>query len=40
MQFVKKIHFGNGNQMKKDGYDEKNGFYIKLSIHLLLKYDL
>ena len=24
-------------QMKEEGYDQKNGFYIKLSILLLLK---
>ena len=26
-----------GQQMKEEGYDQNNGFYIKLSIHLLLK---
>ena len=26
-----------GQQMKGEGYDQNNGFYIKLSIHLLLK---
>ena len=24
-------------QMKEEGYDQNNGFYIKLSIHLVLK---
>ena len=33
VQFVKKL--GNGQQMKEEGYDQNNGFYIKLSIHLL-----
>ena len=28
---------GNGQQMKEEGYDQSNGFYIKLSIQLLLK---
>ena len=39
VQFVKKIplEIVIGQQMKKEGYDQNNGFYIKLSIHLLLK---
>ena len=37
VQFVKKIPFGNGKQMKEEGYDQNNGFFIKLFIHLLLK---
>ena len=26
-----------GQQMKEEGYDQNNGFYTKLSIHLLLR---
>ena len=39
VQFVKKISLEMiiGQQMKEEGYDQINGFYIKLSIHLLLK---
>ena len=39
VQFVKKIPLEMviGQQMKEEGYDQNNGFYIKLSIHLLLK---
>ena len=39
VQFVKKISLEMviGQQMKEEGYDQNNGFYIKLSIHLLLK---
>ena len=39
VQFVKKIplEIVIGQQMQKEGYDQNNGFYIKLSIHLLLK---
>ena len=38
-QFVKKIPLEMfiGQQVKEDGYDQNNDFYIKLSIHLLLK---
>ena len=42
IQFVKKIPFEMviGHQMTQEGYDQnKYGFYIKLSIHLLLKVD-
>ena len=39
VQFVKKISLEMiiGQQMKEEGYDQINGFYIKLSIYLLLK---
>ena len=39
VQFVKKIPLEMviGQQMKEEGHDQNNGFYIKLSIHLLLK---
>ena len=39
VQFVKKIPLEMviGQQMKEEGYDQNNGFYIKLSVHLLLK---
>ena len=39
VQFVKKIRWEMliGQQKKEEGYDQSNGFYIKLSIHLLLK---
>ena len=39
VQFVKKISLKMviGQQMKEEGYDQNNGFYIKLPIHLLLK---
>ena len=39
VQFAKKIPMEVviGQQMKKEGYDQDNGFYIKLSIYLLLK---
>ena len=39
VQFVKKIplEIVIGQQMQKEGYDQNNSFYIKLSIHLLLK---
>ena len=39
VQFVKKISMEMviGQQMKEEGYDQNNGFYIKLFIHLLLK---
>ena len=39
VQFVKKISLKMviGQQMKEEGYDQNNGFYIKLSIHLPLK---
>ena len=39
VQFVKKIplEIDIGQQMKEEGYDQNNGFHIKLSIHLLLK---
>ena len=39
VQFLKKISLEMviGQQMKEEGYDQNNGFYIKLSIHLLLK---
>ena len=39
VRFVKKIPLEMviGQQMKEEGYDQNNGFYIKLSIHLLLK---
>ena len=39
VQFVKKIplEMVTSQQMKEEGYDQNNGFYIKLSIHLLLK---
>ena len=39
VQFVKKISLEMviGQQMKEEGYDQNNGFYIKLSIHSLLK---
>ena len=38
-QFVKKVPLEMviGQQIKEEGYDQNNGFYIKLSIHLLLK---
>ena len=38
-QFVKKIPLEMviGQQIKEEGYDQNNGVYIKLSIHLLLK---
>ena len=39
VQFVKKtpLKMVINQQMKEEGYDQNNGFYIKLSIHLLLK---
>ena len=39
VKFVKKIplEMTIGQQMKEEGYDQNNGFHIKLSIHLLLK---
>ena len=39
VQFVKKISLEMviGQQMEEEGYDQNNGFYIKLSIQLLLK---
>ena len=39
VQFVKKILLEMiiGQKMKKEGYDQNNGFHIKLSVHLLLK---
>ena len=39
VQFVKEtlMEMVTGQQMKEEGYDQNNGFYIKLSIHLLLK---
>ena len=39
VQFVKKISLEMviGQQMKGKGYDQNNGSYIKLPIHLLLK---
>ena len=39
VQFVKKIPLETviGQQMKEEGYDQNNGFYIKLPVHLLLK---
>ena len=39
VQLVKKmpLEMVIGEQMKEEGYDQNNGFYIKLSIHLLLK---
>ena len=39
VQFVKRIPLEMviGQKMKGEGYDQNNGFYIKLSIHLLLK---
>ena len=39
VQFVKKILMETviGQQMKEEGYDQNNDFYMKLSIHLLLK---
>ena len=39
VQFVKKISLEMviGQQMKEEGYDQNNRFYIKLSIHLILK---
>ena len=39
VQFLKKIplEMAIGQQMKDEGYDQNNGFYIKRSIHLLLK---
>ena len=39
VQFVKKIslEIDIGQQMKKEGCDQNNGFHIKVSIHLLLK---
>ena len=39
LQFVKKIRLEMiiGQEMKEEGYDQNNGFYIKLSIHLLLR---
>ena len=39
IQFVKKIPLEMviGHQMQEERYDQSNGFYIKLSIHLLLK---
>ena len=38
VQFVKKIplEMVTGQQIKEEVYDQNNGFYIKLSIHLLL----
>ena len=38
VQFVKKIplEMAIDQQMKEEGYDQDNGFYIKLSSHLLL----
>ena len=38
-QFVKKVPLEMviGQQIKEEGYDQNNGVYIKLSIHLLLK---
>ena len=38
VQFVKKIPLKMviGQHMKEEGYEQNNGFYIKLSIHLLL----
>ena len=42
VQFVEKItlEIVIDQQMKEEGYDQNNGFHIKLSIHLLLKQDL
>ena len=39
VQFLKKIPLEMviNQQMKEEGYDQNNGFYIKLSIYLLLK---
>ena len=39
IHFVKKISLEMviGHQMQEERYDQSNGFYIKLSIHLLLK---
>ena len=39
VQFVEKIPLEMviGQQMKEEGYDQNNCFYIKVSIHLLLK---
>ena len=39
VQFLKKIplELVIGQQMKEEEYDQNNDFYIKLSIHLLLK---
>ena len=39
VQFVKKIPLEMiiGQQMKEEGYDQNNGFYIELSVYLLLK---
>ena len=39
VQLVKKISLEMviGQQMKEEEYDQNNGFYIKLSIHMLLK---
>ena len=39
VQFVKEtlMEMVTGQQMKEEGYDQNNGFYIKLFIHLLLK---
>ena len=39
VQFLKRISLEMviGQQMKEEGYDQNNGFYIKLSVYLLLK---
>ena len=39
VQFVKEtlMEMVTGQQMKEEGYDQNNGFYIKPFIHLLLK---
>ena len=39
VQFVKKILMETviGQQMKEEGYDQNNDFYMKVFIHLLLK---
>ena len=39
VQFLKKISLEMviGQQIEEEGYDQNNGFYIKLPIHLLLK---
>ena len=39
VQFVKKIplEMRIGQQMKEDGHDQNNGFYINLFFNLLLK---
>ena len=37
VQFCQENPFGNGQQMKEEGYVQNDGFCIKLSIQLLLK---